>query len=171
MALWEEAFRNICGIIQLRRQGIPQPALRIAPELIAIVCLWLICCDATGHCLKLASDQQSCKDMGERLVGRQPRLPCLLPPSAFQTEMGSSSRTPLVSVLPQILPSHMGPVMSGEHFLHLTWTFVLLLNQFTACASMLMGKILEFRVLDLDFHLNLETMSSMQHSEDPFQTE
>ena len=148
MGLWEEAFRNICGSVQLWRQGIPQPTLRIAPELIAVVCLWLICCDVNGHCLKLASGQRWCKDMGERLVGLRPRLPCLLLPRAFQTEVGGSVRTPLVSVLPQILPSHMGPVMLGGCFLHQTRTFVLWLNQFTACASMLTGKSLEFGVLD-----------------------
>ena len=97
MGLWEEAFRNICGSMQLRRQGIPQPTLRIAPELIAVVCLWLICCDVNGHCLKLASGQRWCKDMGERLVGLRPRLPCLLLPSAFQTEVGGSFRTHLWS--------------------------------------------------------------------------
>jgi hypothetical protein len=31
MGLWEEAFKNICGSMQLMEQGIPQPPFRIAP--------------------------------------------------------------------------------------------------------------------------------------------
>lgn len=62
MGLGEEAFRNICGSVQLlENRESPSPYSGQPPELIAIACLWLICCDAIGPCLELVSDQDGVK--------------------------------------------------------------------------------------------------------------
>lgn len=68
MGLWEEAFRDICGSMQLWSQE--SPSLHsgyLLLQLIAMTCLWLICRDVTGHYLNLALDQQLYKASQETL--------------------------------------------------------------------------------------------------------
>lgn len=67
MGLWEEAFRNICGSMQLWSWESPSLHSGELLELIAVACLHLICCDMIGHCLNLTSDQQWCKASPEKL--------------------------------------------------------------------------------------------------------
>lgn len=135
MGLWEEAFRNICGSVRLVRQGIPQPAFRTAPELIAIACLWLICCDAMRHCLELASDQGWCKATGERLAGRRPGLHCKSHPDGNEQLISA-----LVSI--ELGTSLLIWCPSCELDASLIWDGRLSSgpNRFRTFASMLIGK-------------------------------
>lgn len=77
------------------------------------------------------------------------------------------SAAPLVSIVPWIRPSHMEPVTAVGCFLHLRWTFVIWPNRLRTCASMLIGKILAFGVLDL--YLGLEAVSTEQQNGNHFQ--
>lgn len=148
MGLWEEAFRNICGSVQLVETGNPPAGVQDSPELIAVACLRLLCCDVIGHRLKLVSDQQSCKSLKRVSWGGSTGFHHTLPSSPIRVETSPRCVAPLVSVMPGIPSPRMVPVASLRCFLHLIWAFVIWPNRFKAFANILIGKILAFGNVD-----------------------
>lgn len=145
MGLWEELLETSVGVCSSWSWGIPQPAFKIAPwvDCYRVSVANLLWCDWALS--QISTRPIMVQSHWREPVGWQHRFHCVLPSNPIQMEASSWCVAPLVSIMPWDSPSSYGTHHIGW-VLRLRWTFAVWPSKFRTLASMLMEKILVFRI-------------------------